>query len=275
MPIVVTFADSRMRSALTRVKRQAKKFSEFETTYAWSESALDPSFVSGMGAKLSRDVRGFGYWSWKPQVILQALDKMNDGEILVYMDAGCHLNLAGAARLGEYFDIVAHSTSGILGFQLESNAVGLLHESTWTKGDVLDFFDVRNNILVTESDQICGTIIVLQKRVETIVFFEKWRDLFVSNFSLFDDSASLSANAPNFIEHRHDQSVFSIMAKLAGVSVVSHSENYPLSKLPSGKLNWQSLDSYPIHARRDKGFFLRKMAGRLARPLRSFLKKSI
>jgi hypothetical protein len=265
MAVLVTFADSRMRSVLPRVRRQAKKFVDFDRIETWTEADLDPEFVTAMGDNLGRGVRGFGYWSWKPQIILQALRGMSDGEFLVYVDAGCHLNVTGAPRLREYFDVARRSPSGILGFQLESHGSATRHESAWTKGDVLDFFDVRDNIAVTQSDQICGGIVVAQKRSETIGFFEEMRNLFISNFSLFDDSPSLSANAADFNEHRHDQSVFSLMAKLNHVATVSHSENYPLQKLPSGKLDWQSLSMFPIHARRDRGSWLNKKITRLAK----------
>ena len=30
--------------------------------------------------------RGFGYWLWKPYIILRKLEELNDNDILVYID---------------------------------------------------------------------------------------------------------------------------------------------------------------------------------------------
>jgi hypothetical protein len=42
-----------------------------------------------------REQRGGGYWIWKPYIIKKHLDKINDNDILIYMDAGCSINING------------------------------------------------------------------------------------------------------------------------------------------------------------------------------------
>lgn len=32
--------------------------------------------------------RGFGYWCWKPRVILMALEQIKEGDLLVFLDIG-------------------------------------------------------------------------------------------------------------------------------------------------------------------------------------------
>lgn len=66
---------------------------------------------------LKPEVRGFGYWMWKPEVILRSLERIADGEVLLYLEAGCHLNPAGGARFSQYVEFVAASSSGLLAFQ--------------------------------------------------------------------------------------------------------------------------------------------------------------
>ena len=56
--------------------------------------------------------RGFGYWIWKPQVILQSLRMMDKGDVLLYADAGCVLNNLGKKKFNEYIDILIDSDSG-------------------------------------------------------------------------------------------------------------------------------------------------------------------
>jgi hypothetical protein len=267
MAVLVAFADSRLHHTLKRIRRQAKKFQEFESILTLNENDLDSSFVEEFEEKLKPTVKGFGFWSWKPQVILQALRGVDAGQIVVYVDAGCHLNVAGASRLKEYFDIVSNSQSGILGFELKFSD-GVLPESAWTKGDVFDFFGVRDNAVVTEAAQICGTIVILQKRPETVAFIERWLEIFKSNFRLVDDSPSAAPNLPGFLENRADQSVFSVMAKLSNISLLSHSENFPELEKRPGKRDWHSLKQYPIHAKRDKNSLTSKLKSKFTRLLR-------
>ena len=56
-------------------------------------------------------------WAWKPQVITQVLDQIGDDELLLYLDAGCHLNKLGLNRLRQYFSILDSSAEGIVAFQ--------------------------------------------------------------------------------------------------------------------------------------------------------------
>jgi len=81
-----------MHQAAARVERQAENMGLFDDFKPYDETMLDSDFRSRFESKLRDDIRGFGYWCWKPQVALQALAQMQDGDVLIYVDAGCHLN---------------------------------------------------------------------------------------------------------------------------------------------------------------------------------------
>ena len=68
--------------------------------------------------------------------------------------------------------------------------------------------------------------------------------------SLIDDSISISKNHKNFIEHRHDQSAFSLLCKLNNIFSLSVYENFEWSLDNKGR-NWDHLFESPIQARRD------------------------
>ena len=70
---------------------------------------LHDSLQSVTSDKLHDNVRGFGYWSWKPEIIKQTLsDKWNDGDQLLYLDAGCNLNRSWQKiALSQYFDMLS------------------------------------------------------------------------------------------------------------------------------------------------------------------------
>jgi hypothetical protein len=74
------FADERLILTLKRFKKQAKRLKFYNGIYLYSENNLEKSFYEHFNDKFK--LRGFGYWAWKPQIILQTLEKINDGDIL-------------------------------------------------------------------------------------------------------------------------------------------------------------------------------------------------
>ena len=72
----------------------------------------------------------------------------------------------------------------------------------------------------------------------------------ILDFNLIDDTPSKSKNLKGFIEHRHDQAVFSILCKINSVDTLSAYEYWYPSK-SKGKPDWSILKDYPIHAKRD------------------------
>ena len=154
--ILVTFSDCTLERSLNRFKIQAKNMNFYDQIDCLNEFDLNPEFYNKFKNKLLSGSRGFGYWAWKPQIILQTLEQMNYGDILQYTDTGCHLNNQGIRRLLEYFNITNNSETGILAFKAKPPEfpLSLLHDSRklfnqrdymYIKGDLIDFFNYRNN----------------------------------------------------------------------------------------------------------------------------------
>jgi hypothetical protein len=249
----VTFADSRLELTLRRVGRQARKLKIFSRIILWNEGDLDQEFRRRNAKLLSPGVRGFGYWIWKPQVILQGLEKCQLGDFLVYADAGCHLNHNGVPRLLDYFAIVKSSDTGILAFELKRNGTVIHKEESWNKADTLHHFRMEANESITTTAQIEAAVIIIQKRESTHLFFREWLEVMQSHPNLLDDSESLRPNSADFIEHRYDQAIFSLLAKRDRVALLPFSENFPIRRTSlARKPAWSDLRNFPIQTRRDK-----------------------
>ena len=256
----LSFADSRYRRSLVRIGKQAQEFKIFEQTVLADEDFLDIDFRNKYKKFLMAGTRGYGYWCWKPQIILQVLKNLSEGDMLLYADAGCHLNYRGKARLLEYFEILQNSKSGILGFQAKPPEMPLEYDGrqlfdypnyAWTKGDTLDYFGIRDNEEIINSQTIGAGIILIRKCQSSIDIIKKWIKTFSHDFSLIDDSPSKSPNPDGFIEHRHDQAIFSILCLQNSVDTISAYEYY-YPKKNSNKPDWNALKNFPIHAMRDK-----------------------
>ena len=269
----VTFADSRMKRPLRRIRRQALEMGFApDRILAFTERDLDAGFRDRMKSHLVKGSRGYGYWCWRPQVVLQALDRMGKDEIFLYADAGCHLNPKGLPRLREYLkmadesDIIAFQGRSFLGTEKfdplhHYNSVGM-----WTKGDVLDYFGVRDNDEIINSGQYSGGVFLVKNSARSRAFYDRYRSIVESHFELLDDSPSKSANRPEFLEHRHDQAVFTLLCKEDGVRTLSCCEYGVYAPLApeqfKGDSRWScqsfdEMDRFPVHARRDTTYGIR------------------
>jgi len=144
--------------------------------------------------------RGAGYWIWKPYIILDMLSKIKDGDFLIYMDSGAFL----CKSPDDLLRIINHK--GILTFSL-----GIHKQSTWCKGDCfVEVNGVEDKDKYSDELQIFASFIFIRKCDYSVNFIKKWLDLCTKD-QLVTDSPSKSPNYPDFKEHRHDQSLLSLL----------------------------------------------------------------
>uniref|UniRef100_UPI004047F82C hypothetical protein n=1 Tax=Bacteroidota TaxID=976 RepID=UPI004047F82C len=262
---LVTFGDLRMHRSLNRFRKQAIALDFYDSIYSFDESGLEKDFIDRFKEQLIPGSRGYGYWCWKPQIILQVLRKMQMGDILQYTDVGCHLNPKGRERLKDYFEITDNSPMGILAFQAKFPEAPLKYDGRtlfnqrdymFVKGDLIDYFGVRDSPEITNSYSIGATVFFIKKTKKSVDFVEEWLGIVKKSFTYIDNSPSISPNFEGFIEHRHDQAIFSMLAKKYHLPTLSTYEYY-FPKNNSIYPDWKILRQFPIHAKRDKdlGFF--------------------
>ena len=241
---LISFADKRMTGALKRLRWQAEDMQFFDKIHLLTNQDLDSSFSTTYNHILNPRTRGFGYWLWKPYIIQQLLESIPMGDELYYVDAGCHFNPHGKARLKEYAAMLAASELGIVAFQLGKSC----SERAYSKMDLMIHLGVHQAAHITDSGQLSATHVFCKKKESSIAFINEWLNT-CYNLHFIDDSPSLNPNFPEFIEHRHDQSVFSILGKLHEASCLSGHETWP-----SHNQSWNSMKNYPLWDKRDLGW---------------------
>ena len=276
--ICATFASSSMRLAVARLKQQVESMGMFNGFKPYDETMLDSDFRSRFESKLRDDVRGFGYWCWKPQVALQALAKMRDGDVLLYLDAGCHLNPRGKQRLEEYVAALTPEIP-ILAFKYNNASQDtVLHargapnwtNEDWTKEDLFVALGVEPGAPLRIDQTYHATTFMLLNGPTARQFLTDWIEVFEKNWAMIDDTPSHIANAPNFQEHRHDQSIFSILCSRCPVIGIDAREIICWGT-DQKTFDWDVLANYPVHARRDRNLSRRKQLQWRLRKLRKKL----
>ena len=65
--------------------------------------------------------KGFGFWIWKPRVVLQRLQEIPEGDYLIYLDQGFHIQKSGFNKLVEYLAIIESENKWIGVFSAGEN----------------------------------------------------------------------------------------------------------------------------------------------------------
>lgn len=209
----ISFGTQNYDAAKYRLFSQAQNIPTFTDIAIYNETSLKQHelFWQTHSNFIESSPRGYGYWLWKPFVILETLKQCNENDIVIYADAGCVLNPEGEARLQEYIHMVASHRSGILAFQLLNNFT----ESQFTKSDTIKEL-CADEFLYTR--QIAATVIIIRKCEESLNLIHNWYD-YASQYNLIDDTKHIPSHS-DFRDHRHDQSIFSLLCKKMDVAVL-------------------------------------------------------
>ena len=206
--IFITFAaDTPRYPQLTkRVKivcEQAKTLRYFDKIIGYTDQDLkqDTEYWGKYGNFIESNPRGFGFYMWKSSVVKRTMDEMNDNDILIYIDAGCTINSYGKKRLDEYVDMVRKSDHGIISFQME------LSSQKYTKKELFDYMEVSPEY--QNKNQFVAGILILRKNENTKKIVDEW--FRVSHIHEMINDQLSSTQHPDFIDHRHDQSILSIL----------------------------------------------------------------
>lgn len=199
--------------------QEAAAMGIFERCFVLGAADLQPEFLAAHGEFLRTRARGYGYWVWKPQVILQVLREIPEGACLLYADAGCTLAPENAGRVLEYAARASAHPRHMLTFFMPPHA-----ELAWNKGDTVRAVYPG----VRDGPQINATAMVIRNGPDTRTFVAEWLRLCTAEgYRLVDDTPSAAPNAPHFVEHRHDQSIFSLLCKREGVLCIPDETDGP------------------------------------------------
>ena len=146
--------------------------------------------------------RGAGYWLWKPYLILKYLkERVNYDEILIYSDSGVTF-LKSFLPVIELMDSLKTDIGCFEIIQVEKK---------WTKRDLFITMGL-DKPEYTDTFQRMASYQVIRKTQFTLKFYEEYLNLCTIEHNITDTS-SVANNYDSFKEHRHDQSIFSLLTK--------------------------------------------------------------
>jgi hypothetical protein len=220
----LTFSDEKYIKSRERYVAEMKATGIFSKIFSFGPEDLDDDFLKAHAEFIKNNPRGYGYWIWKPYLILKVLNQMEDGEVLAYGDAGNEIKGTTEQCL-RLVNLVKYSKGKV---KIVASRTHRIYSHT--KMDL--YFRFRYyGVLYAFCKMIEPGRILIEKNERTLNFVREWDSLCQNDYRNIDDSPSLLPNFPNFVEHRHDQSVFSLLFNFYKCKIVDFGDVWQASRL--------------------------------------------
>ena len=193
--------------AARRLTKEAHKSNIFSTVHCYFDYDLESmdDFWIAHGNFIKNNKRLYGYCLWKPYLVLKLLETMQDGDRIFYADAGCQFDFDCEDPKKQYDEMVKHMGDQVM------TATYCNVDYNMTKWDLVLHLNMQDHPRLKTS-QIQATTFMLTKCDRIMTFVRLWYTI-CCNYHLLDDSPSKAPNHSNYDEHRHEQSIFSLLAK--------------------------------------------------------------
>jgi hypothetical protein len=198
---IVTFGTRKYRKSLS-IQREAVRKLSSARHWIYSERDAAIQLAKNENPDLFQNKRGFGYWIWKPYIILDALNQISDGDYVVYLDAG----IAPIANTQAWFDVIANHEMAVFAPVPPEPA------SKWTKRDCFVRLGCDTEAFYN-IPMLSSGMQAYRKTPASIEFLHTLRETMQIS-GVLDDTENTSGkeNLEGFVAHRHDQSVLCLLA---------------------------------------------------------------
>lgn len=169
---------------------------------------------------------GAGYWIWKPFIILQAMKLIEDGDIVLYTDAGMRV----IDCLNPLFEITKTSKDNRMLFEISWFWGKHLH-SEYTKRDCFVLMGCDEPKYYKER-MLNAAFSVWMKTKKNISFLTEWLTYMKdSRIVTYEPNTCGLPNLPDYIDHRHDQAVLSLLNLKHGRELYREPTQYSNSEM--------------------------------------------
>jgi hypothetical protein len=158
--------------------------------------------------------KGYGRWLWKPFLIDDKLGKLKSNSILLYIDAGCHLNLKSTKsilRLEEYRQMAIDTGGLAMQLRLNQGGQGNLAEECYNSIDLMDRLKLTERERKTM--QVQATLLFIRADKDGKEFVKEWLKIAREENHRYLREDLIQKVTPNFCNYRWDQSIFSGLFK--------------------------------------------------------------
>ena len=198
--VVCTFATPEYAGSAELLRHTALRAGQADKAVVYTP-ADTAEYYKDYPELLRGETRGYGWWSWKAWCVSKTLRATDPGDVVVWCDAA--MLVVGSIRS------MAEATKDILLFRLGDWTTKDYRNSAWTKRDTFALMG-RNTDAHKAGIQMNAAVQVYRHTPTALDFVETYLG-WCCQKEVIDDAKVLQ-NYPEFQDHRHDQSILSILA---------------------------------------------------------------
>ena len=202
MKIHINYAHAKYTAAQRLNTETALSCGGFDVSIPHGLANLDPEFIK-QNQNILFQPRGAGYWLWKPYLILKYLRQMDKNDWLMYTDSGLYFCDNPWPTILSEEDAIG--SKGIMTFgEVYTNGM-------YTKRDCFVLMGMDSDEIRNKPQRIASSFVC--KRTDfSISFVEEWLRLAQDPRIVTDlPNTQRLSNYPEFKDHRHDQSIMSLL----------------------------------------------------------------
>ena len=213
----LVYHDNTHTEHLQRLLNSVQHFGKEFEIIIYPKTEMDPVFVEKNKNILTLP-RGGGYWLWKPYMIHSIVQLLKEGDVLFYLDSKYYFT--------EYFMDWVKSlldSQDMVVFKNKPNEQ-VYYMKEWCKMDVLDKFGMKEKAFEQNAIDVWAGCILLRKTPITESWINEWLEM--CTYENITDSPSIFPNEPCFRDHRHDQSLLSILIHKYEIAIPYFEKRY-------------------------------------------------
>ena len=221
----LTYGDQKFYISKKHLISLAKKSELFDHLLSFGPKDLNEQFKKRY-KKILQNSRGGGFWIWKHHIISNLLNEINENDIVVYCDAGASINTSKPAknRFFEYINMLRDSEFSNLRMECEEGFI----EKQYTLMETFEYFNLKPDSDAGNSLQLQAGHMFFKKNSDSINYFVEYDNFLKQNSELITDSINQKKQIENFVENRHDQSIFSLLSKTLGSVIIPNETEFRL-----------------------------------------------
>ena len=213
---LVTYANEKFYQQQNNLIHSVEPHGIFDRIKAYREKDIDEQFKKEHSHILEQE-RGGGYWLWKPYFIYTTLCIMKENDVLLYMDCG------------DGFTADYNTLRNFLIAKMQKNNIlltaGGYPNREYTKRDCFIGMGC-DEAKYHNKTQLEAGILVFKKSTVSMMFVIEWLQFCCDEQLLTDKPNTAGDNLPGFKDHRHDQSILSLLAIKRGIDSSSDMRNF-------------------------------------------------
>ena len=199
---LLVYNDGSHTEHIDKLISSVKKYSDF-VIVVYNKSDIDVEFIND-NKNIFNEKRGGGYWLWKPYIINKLLSEIDNGDIIFYLDSTYFF----VDHFGGLYEKIISDNDILIWSNKPNESINYM--KNFCKMDVIHKYDMYETVFNNNALDCWAGAMILRKTPFIDKIMIEWLNM-CCNYEDITDSESILPNSKEFKEHRHDQSLLSIV----------------------------------------------------------------